>query len=242
MSDEQMRMDQLEAFVNNKIKELDHKDKECAKRHLKYQAKFIKEISELKASSASHTARCNRRKENEYNESQTIFGEIKEMRKVLLEFLGKVPSACVSKSELKDWVQRLSDATDKKLSGEKSHSLKTGLQNVGKRPVKGGDVGSNPTETSKPETSAGSARQTDYFERKSIYLSDLYNDCNIVDCAIKEAFLSYEGNYYCLTHFVEIVQDDRCSKEDLKWLMNHDNRTRSRYPKVRQMKERYGIE
>ena len=39
-----------------------------------------KQIAELKASSASYMERCNRRKENGYNESQTIFGEIKELQ------------------------------------------------------------------------------------------------------------------------------------------------------------------
>ena len=91
-------------------------------------------------------------------------------------------------------------------------------------------------------------REDDYLKEKGIFLSDFYNDCNIVDCPIKEATISYEGNYYCLKHFVGMVQDDRCQKEDLKWLISelyfaskNRNYTKS-IEEVKILKERYGID
>ena len=60
--------------------------------------------------------------------------------------------------------------------------------------------------------------QMDYIGKKSIFVANIYYPCNVVDCPEKETVLSYEGNHYCLKHFVDIVQDDRCEKEDLEFL------------------------
>lgn len=83
-----------------------------------------------------------------------------------------------------------------------------------------------------------------YILRKSIFHSDFYNDCNIVDCPISEATLCYEGNYYCLKHFIEIIQDDRCEKADLEWLFDNTNPTNyaGRRQKYNELKEKYLVD
>ncbi len=56
---------------------------------------------------------------------------------------------------------------------------------------------------------------TDYIRDKSIFLSNLYYDCNIVGCKCKEAVLSFMGNNYCMKHFIEFIREDK-EKEDIK--------------------------
>lgn len=48
----------------------------------------------------------------------------------------------------------------------------------------------------------------EYIEKKSIYVGIFYYPCNIVKCEVKDAILSYEGNNYCMKHFLEIIKDD----------------------------------
>jgi len=49
----------------------------------------------------------------------------------------------------------------------------------------------------------------DYIDKKTIYIEDHWlHECNIKGCESRSASLSCEGNYYCLKHFIEIVQED----------------------------------
>ncbi len=73
----------------------------------------------------------------------------------------------------------------------------------------------------------------DYIKDKSIYVSNLYYDCNIVDCKCKEAVLSFQGNNYCMEHFIEFIRDDK-EKEDIEEFKNKRDRI------IIAMKERYG--
>ena len=91
------------------------------------------------------------------------------------------------------------------------------------------------------EQDAGSARQTDYIKSKSIYIAKHYYPCNVVNCPVKEASLAYEGNYYCIVHFIEMVQDDRCEKADLEFLFNWNPEFMSldEIKRYNQLKEKY---
>ncbi len=88
-------------------------------------------------------------------------------------------------------------------------------------------------------------RQTNYIKKKSIYLAEHYYPCNIVNCPIKEASLAYEGNYYCIRHFVEMVQDDRCGKEDLEFLFDlvddlaDEAEKFDHFPRFRKLEKKY---
>lgn len=49
----------------------------------------------------------------------------------------------------------------------------------------------------------------DYIDKKEIFINDHWiHECNIKGCESRSASLSYEGNYYCMKHFIEIIQED----------------------------------
>ena len=74
----------------------------------------------------------------------------------------------------------------------------------------------------KIETIMEEVIETDYIKSKSIYLAEHYYPCNIVDCPIKEASLSYEGNYYCMEHFIELIKEERLSDATDKEASDND--------------------
>ena len=50
--------------------------------------------------------------------------------------------------------------------------------------------------------------EKDYIKKSSIFVGNYYYPCNVVACPVKEAVLSYEGNNYCIKHFLEFIQYD----------------------------------
>lgn len=48
----------------------------------------------------------------------------------------------------------------------------------------------------------------DYIREKAIFVSSYYYPCNMVGCEVKNAILSYEGNNYCMEHFLEFIIDN----------------------------------
>ena len=61
--------------------------------------------------------------------------------------------------------------------------------------------------SAKDDREAGISRIRDFISKHSIHESSFYYDCNVVDCPIKTAVLSYDGNDYCMEHFLELVID-----------------------------------
>ena len=57
-------------------------------------------------------------------------------------------------------------------------------------------------------------RTAEYIKNKSIYLDAFYTDCNIVGCDVKDAILNFQGNNYCMKHFVEFIRGDK-EEEDI---------------------------